>query len=390
MQTASKPIQKRHVFFISDLDARGATHYHALYRDEAASAAHLLDTSITVGARRSPGRISTLWPITAHSESESADAPPVQITYEFLRWDDLARAQWPKSDRELAGLSFKALMLYLRSGAYGRLKQLCPGAARLLLWPTALLLLQWVLLPLLSVWAGLLGSRMSAGLGWVCFGLTAIAMGILVWHLQRRCRIPWLARLGIFTAQLARQQIPELDARLDQWAARIHAVLTRADADEILIVGHGIGSLIATRTLARLCSRIRPSVNRVTRRPALSFMTLGNSLPLLALLPNADFFRAEIATVANQPDLVWFDFSDPADLRACAGADLDSATTNRHALATNFAQMFAAERYRVLQHDPFQLNFQYLCAGDRPTDYNYFSITTGRQSLAARFASALE
>jgi hypothetical protein len=32
------------------------------------------------------------------------------------------------------------------------------------------------------------------------------------------------------------------------------------------------------------------------------------------------------------------------------------------------------------------LHFQYLCAFDRPGDYDYFQITAGPQTLAARYA----
>ncbi|PKP83835.1 MAG: hypothetical protein CVT80_11685, partial [Alphaproteobacteria bacterium HGW-Alphaproteobacteria-2] len=34
----------------------------------------------------------------------------------------------------------------------------------------------------------------------------------------------------------------------------------------------------------------------------------------------------------------------------------------------------------------FRLHFQYLCAFDRPGDYDYFAITAGPQRLAERFA----
>ncbi len=35
----------------------------------------------------------------------------------------------------------------------------------------------------------------------------------------------------------------------------------------------------------------------------------------------------------------------------------------------------------------FRLHFQYLCAFDRPGDYDYFRITAGPMTLADRFAN---
>ena len=47
--------------------------------------------------------------------------------------------------------------------------------------------------------------------------------------------------------------------------------------------------------------------------------------------------------------------------------------------------MFHAAAYRRLKRDKFNLHFQYLMAGERVTDYDYFAITAGSRYLAQRY-----
>ena len=46
----------------------------------------------------------------------------------------------------------------------------------------------------------------------------------------------------------------------------------------------------------------------------------------------------------------------------------------------------SASRIQLSRWRFFRLHFQYLCAFDRPGDYDYFQITAGPMTLAARYA----
>ena len=45
-----------------------------------------------------------------------------------------------------------------------------------------------------------------------------------------------------------------------------------------------------------------------------------------------------------------------------------------------------AEIFPIGKQHIFRLHFQYLCAFDRPGDYDYFAITAGPRTLGDRFA----
>ena len=55
-------------------------------------------------------------------------------------------------------------------------------------------------------------------------------------------------------------------------------------------------------------------------------------------------------------------------------------------ISAAFTQTLSPARWRALRWQFFRLHFQYLCAFDRPGDYDYFRITAGPLTLAERFA----
>ena len=52
-----------------------------------------------------------------------------------------------------------------------------------------------------------------------------------------------------------------------------------------------------------------------------------------------------------------------------------------------FTQSLSPARWKALRWRFFRLHFQYLCAFDRPKDYDYFQITAGPLLLRDRYAA---
>ena len=72
---------------------------------------------------------------------------------------------------------------------------------------------------------------------------------------------------------------------------------TREDVDEVLVVGHSTGAQLAVSALARVPER------RVSAGPALGLLTLGQSIPMISLLPEADALRDDLARVKDVLDI---------------------------------------------------------------------------------------
>jgi hypothetical protein len=121
-------------------------------------------------------------------------------------------------------------------------------------------------------------------------------------------------------------------------------------------------------------------------------LSLGQVVPMVSFLPGAEDLRRDLAFLSARPDLTWVDVSAPGD--GCAYALCDPVAVSGMATAAKrwplvvsaaFTQTLSPETRRSLRWRFFRLHFQYLCAFDRPGDYDYFRITAGPMSLAARY-----
>jgi hypothetical protein len=64
------------------------------------------------------------------------------------------------------------------------------------------------------------------------------------------------------------------------------------------------------------------------------------------------------------------------------------ATDGKHwplVLSAAFTQTLSPERWKALRWKFFRLHFQYMCAFDRPGNYDYFQITAGPKTLGDRY-----
>jgi len=159
--------------------------------------------------------------------------------------------------------------------------------------------------------------------------------------------------------------------------------------DEVLVVGHSSGAHLAVSILADLIRE-----NRVpTDGPALAFLSLGQVVPMVSFLPDAHRLRGDLQYLSSRDALTWVDVTAPGD--GCAFALCDPVSVSGVAppdkrwplvFSASFTQTLSPERWAELRWRFFRLHFQYLCAFDRPKDYDYFQITAGPLTLADRYA----
>ena len=100
-----------------------------------------------------------------------------------------------------------------------------------------------------------------------------------------------------FSAQLDGANPPELEDRMAGFADAIAEALT-SDVDEVLIVGHSSGVHLAVPVLADLIRAGRvPETG-----PSLSFLSLGQVVPMVSFLPKAQRLRADLAYLCTRKD----------------------------------------------------------------------------------------
>ena len=181
---------------------------------------------------------------------------------------------------------------------------------------------------------------------------------------------------------------PALESRMAQFGDAIAAAL-QDHVDEVLVVGHSSGAHLGVSILADLIRAGRVPYDG----PTLSFLSLGQVVPMVSFLPQAHRLRGDLAYLSARDELTWVDVTAPGD--GCAFALCDPVSVSGVApkgkkwplvFSAAFTQSLSPARWKELRWRFFRLHFQYLCAFDRPKDYDYFQITAGPQTLAARYA----
>jgi hypothetical protein len=405
MSIAPPPsVRRRRVFFIAGFDPKRPRYYHALYRSQARKQAAVSGLRLQVDTeRREPWAHGSSWSVQSEAEADPA-GDAVQTDYEMLCWDDIVRNHWADSAWRVWVDGLKTVLFGLRDGAVQRMYRLYRPPVYATLFPLVALLLSALLATALGLVLGWVLARHAAwpvAAAWGSGAAAALALTLLAAQAVHRIHFTWLLRLVRFTHLQCTGRVPELEARLDAFAERIHAALQPADGepapDEVLVVGHSVGATLAIGVLARLLDRqaaaaaaAGPGAAPGPRLPVL--LSLGHCLPLMTSLSPASRERQDLARVAASP-IAWLDVSAPIDWAAfpavdpVAGAGLPAEPPGWHPLLVSprFHQLFGPEAYARLKRNRFQVHLQYLMAAERPGRYDYFAVTAGPQTLRERF-----
>ncbi len=375
------------MFYFSGFDPRGPSHYHTLYGEQAKLHAPLNGLNLEIGKRRRSGKLANAWTITSNGGETVTD-------YEFLRWDDIIRNRWPKNEWQLLKSAVPTYWVFLKANLVGRLLKIA--------WPSALTVSYPIIAFLGLLLLGLmLATAVAVGFPWV-FRLpwwvgTPLAVGILVgttllgrW-LDDRFRSFWLLRVYGAMQPWAYGKIPELDERIREFAKDMIAKIRTSDADEVLLVGHSVGSILTVPLVAEVL-KLEPELGM--KDQIFGLVSLGNCLPLVSLLPGSKQLRDDLKTVATAPGVRWLDFSARRDgasvtlvdpLKVSGISRPTGIPVRPQQFPVRIVKMFPPDVYSVIKKDIFRIHFQYIMAGELLTDYDFFAITAGPLSLAARF-----
>jgi hypothetical protein len=383
-------VKRRDVYYVSGFDPKGAAWYHNTYQSEAPKQALLGNYRIAVSdRRRQPGHVAR-WQIRYED-----DGGAVETTYDFLRWDDIMRANWPRGAFAIQWLMLKTYWRYLTTGILWRVLKLTWATFIAAAYPAGLLmavsLVALVVIGLCAFVAWLVNAPAWIGL---IIGI-ALAYPVMVYGspwLEKAYGAQWLVRIYAFNLKQARRAVPELEERLDGFARHIVSRSENTDADEILIVGHSTGAQTAV-SLADRVLRLDPQF--ANRRAKVSFLTIGGSIPMMGWQPEAEWFRQAVKRIVDEPRLDWLDFTvaqdgatfalqDPAKLLGLRPETREDDKPKL--LSTKLFDLFTPETFKQVHRDWRRVHFHYLMASERAADYDYFAITAGPQTLAQRYA----
>ncbi|MEP4035845.1 hypothetical protein [Pseudophaeobacter sp.] len=395
------PVRARRVFYIPGYDPIHPRRYRELYRKEAAAQAEISAYQIALRPQAKAASNEGEKPRPyGWRVSAAIDDHPVRSEFSVLVWSDIVR---DSMDASIAGTYLQLIRtawIYITSGTLGRLMRLRKGPVIAALYPVGMLLVQ-ALLALLLLWAcvagweavlALLGDQMSWVLQLPGWGIGAAgALALLRWFKKQDGKFfaYYLMHDYAYSAASRGENPPELEARIAAFKEEISAALRAGDIDELLVVGHSSGAHVGVSVLADLIREGLPGAC-----PEIGFLSLGQVVPMVSFLPRASRLRTDLQYLSQREEIAWVDVSAPGD--GCAFALCDPVSVSGVAppdkrwplvFSAAFTQTLSPERWAELRWRFFRLHFQYLCAFDRPGDYDYFRITAGAQTLRQRYRS---
>jgi hypothetical protein len=364
---------RRAVFFIAGFDPNGAQYLYWLFRREFGKDNALYGRKANVGRLVADADKLPCWRI----ETEDGGRP-VTVDYTVLSPRQVVVGNYYVRDvfRLIAAYVYM-LFAFLRGGAF----RLLPKAPA-----PALIMILYVILAVpgffwigttLAYWPMLLLPD-DVGETWRLLG-RLIGGLVFLQAIYLVERVIWLYFFVSALRMLALQaegRAHALERMVAEWVRIVAERQATQRYDEVLIVGHSIGSIQGIEMAEQL---LRDRAFAGTGR--LSLLTIGSADGLLSCQRNARRFHAATAAAATSPDLVWVEYFAPTDAIcrgwidpvAFAGIDLGGRAQRGPAMRKiDLAKMFPGLNLKRVPVNLVKQHFLYLSAGDHKTDYSYF------------------
>jgi hypothetical protein len=314
-----------------------------------------------------------MWRITAAGPNWR-----VETDFRLVRWDDIIDAAAARPTWRRLGSAVPVFVDFVAAGALWRYFRGNWRYALFFLYPfvmlAAFVALAWM--------AGDLAARAGGSL------LLGVASGVLVlvallrW-LSPRLHVAELIDDWTFARDYIRRPDPALEARLDRIAREIQAATERTDTDEILIIGHSLGAVLGVDILDRML-KLDPARDVVDSR--LAFVSVGSSIPKIALHRGATRFRDALRRVGATRTLFWAEYQALVDVmnffKSDILADVGLKGTGRPALRiVRIREMLNPDFYRRIRRNFYRLHAQFISGNDRRMIYDYFMMVCGPLTL---------
>ena len=318
-----------------------------------------------------------------------------ETRYEMLCWHDIVHRDLSRSWLSRLPLLIAAMIEALRDRVIVQVFRIDWQFGLMMLYPWAALLA--LLLGAFGIGyaaATLLGLAASVPLPLRFVLAVAVAAALLraANPAIRRVFLYLMLDAWVFNWQHATGRRRDFEARLDRFRDHMIDAVSGSDAQEVLVVGHSTGSVMAVQLMARLLAKA-PGLGE--RGPALCLLTIGGELPLSATERKADPLRRDIARLATASDLLWVDYQAPQDPLNAHDFDpvrdlkLDLGGRpgiNPVVRSPRFKDLLSPETYRRIRYNFFRVHFQFLMANEAVGEYDYFMLTCGPVPLRDRIA----
>src|SRR5215218_3339209 len=373
-------IRRRHVFYVEGYDPQGAEGYYRIFQRAWKRFQNIWPIHIVLGPLHLDSELQAHWKIDASGPNWE-----VSTRYEFVRQEHIIRANmadplWRQVPRALWWA-----LTDITSGALFRIFRASWRYGLALLYFQSLLVL-WLLVS--GAAGALLGWPLTHWLGLpIAAGIAvavaaAAAVFVLLRPLADRFFVVQINNHWPYLREYARGAPSCFDAPVEACARRVVEAAAARDADELLVIGHSGGGMLAPAVMARALE-IDPEVGR--RGPRLVLLTLGSLMPGAALHPGAAKMREVIRRIATEPSLRWIDCQARKDILNFwdfdpvegVGVHLGADRCNPTIWGLRFRDMLLPDFYRRLRWNLFRMHYQFIMANDVQSPYDYLMLVAG-------------
>jgi hypothetical protein len=314
----------------------------------------------------------------------------VLTSFELLDWSDIVRGEIERSSRRQLGRGVAAFADLVCSGTAWRYFTANWRYGMFFLVPFLSVLL-FAAMALAA--AGYVAAAVATVLPSTFFGIVAaVPAAVLVFAALmrwpgRRWRVAQGLADWIFARDYMRGLHPRMAERVEAFTARLVACARRADVDEIVVAGHSLGATVAVDLVAR-AFECDPALGR--HGPKLCLLTIGATIPKLALHPGGGWLRKKTQRLAAEPSLTWAEYQarddfisfhkfDPVRLARLDDTDAPGSLVIRR---VQIHQMLSAPTLRRFRFNYMRLHYQFVMANERRSVYDYFMMMCGPAPFA--------
>lgn len=298
----------------------------------------------------------------------------VETDYRLVRWYDVIEVFGRRSIGSRISVGILAFLDFVFTGTLWRYLLANWRYAGFFLYPFVM----FGLLIAAAVLIGVLGFKITGSIpiatGGGLFGFAAVLAGPWRWLHLGNLFDDW-----IFSREYIRCGNSQIEQRLDRLATELVAAANNFAADEILVLGHSLGAVLAVDLLDRAL-KLDPALGR--DKTPVTFLSVGSSILKVGLHPAATRFRMAMERVAKSRAIFWGDYQaivDPLNFyKSRPMAEMGLSTENEATVKiVRLSQMLDDDIYQRIRLNFFRLHCQFISGNDRRTLYDYFMLTCG-------------
>jgi len=363
------PVPKRLVFHVGGYDpiTRPASAQQRFVREMARFQRAWSVKAIVDGLRDSADQ--TQWNVTTTGPNWL-----VETDYHLVRWDDVIEAFGRRSIGSRIPHGILAFLDFVLAGTLWRYVLTNWRYAGFFLYPFVMFGLLIAAAFLIGAFAFKITGSIPIAIGGGLFGFAAVLAGPWRWLNLGDLFDDW-----IFSREYIRSGNSNIAQKLDRLAAELVAAANNSAADEILVIGHSLGAVLAVDLLDRAL-KLDPALGR--NKIPVTFLSVGSSILKIGLHPKAIRFRRMMERVAKSRAIFWGDYQalvDPLNFyKSRPMAEMGLSTEDEPTIrVVRFSLMLDDDIYQRIRLHFFRLHCQFISGNDRRALYDYFMLVCG-------------